>query len=176
MPEALSESEWSFEPLSKTHERTNFQSGEPALDEFLTRYARQNQDMDISRTFVATPSGSRRVAGFYTLSTGSLEAASLPEEVRRRLPRYPIPVIHLGRLAVDGNFAGRGLGEQLLLDALQRSLLVAETAGAFAMEVVAKSERAREFYLRFGFRDMEDDALHLYLPMKTVRQALSKGK
>jgi len=170
MPE---EPGWEFAPLSRTHDRAGFSCGEPALDTFLHRFARQNQDRGLSRTYAATVPGERRVLGYFTLSAGSVAIRDLPEEERRRLPRYPVPVVHLGRLAVDRTAAGRGLGERLLVEALRIALRSSEAVGAFAVEVVAKDERARAFFGKYGFAPLEDDRLHLYLPMSTVRRALA---
>ena len=165
------EPRWEIAPLSRAHDRTGFDCGEPALDEFLARYARQNQDRGISRSYVATRPGGKRVAGYFTLSTGSVEIRDLPEQERRRLPKHPVPVIHLGRLAVDRAAAGQGLGEALLVEALRIALRASEAVGAYAVEVVAKNEAARAFYLRYGFVSLQDDRLHLYLSMETVRRA-----
>ena len=164
---------WEVAPLSRTHDRTGFDCGEPALDVFLARYARQNQDQGISRTYVATRRGEKRVVGYFTLSTGSVEIQDMPEAERRRLPRYPVPVVLLGRLAVDRSVAGRGLGERLLVGALGIALRASGTVGAYAVAVVAKNEGARAFYGKYGFVSLEDDRLHLYLTMQTVRRALA---
>jgi len=170
MPDAPA---WEIAPLSRYHVRAGFDCGEPELDAFLQRYARQNQDRGISRSYVATRPGDKGVAGYFTLSSGAVEFADLPEEERRRLPRYPVPVIHLARLAVDGREAGAGLGEALLAEALRVALRASESVGAFAVEVVAKSEGARSFYGKYGFVSVEDDRLHLYLAIETVRRALA---
>ena len=164
---------WEIAPLSRAHVRAGFDCGEPALDAFLAKYARQNQERGISRTYVATRPGESRIVGYFTLSTGAVEIRDIPEEVRRRLPKYPVPVIHLGRLAVDRTAAGMRLGETLLVEALRISLRASEAVGAFALEVVAKNEGARAFYGKYGFLSLEDDRLHLYISMETVRRALS---
>lgn len=157
------------ELLSRTHERASFECGESALDEFIRRHARQNQERDVSRTYVATRPGDSRVLGFYTLASGSVAFADVPESVRRRLPRYPVPVVHLARLAVDRSVRGQGLGEALLFDALQRAVQVADVLGVFAVAVRAKHEPAREFYLKYGFQPLADDRFNLYLPIATTR-------
>lgn len=161
---------FAIEPLSREHDRATFDSGEPALDDFLHRHARQNQEKNVSRTYVAVRSGERKVLGFYTLASGAVHFEHLPEDVRRRLPRYPVPVVHLARLAVDRSVRGLRLGEFLLLDALRRAARVADEMGVFAVEVTAKHERAREFYLRYGFRPFVDERLRLYLPIETLRR------
>lgn len=162
-----------IEPLRSDHERDGFDGGEPALNTFLARYARQNEAVGLSRTYVATPEGERRVVGYYTLSAGAVAFAKVPEPLRKRLARYPIPVAHLGRLATCRSVRGRGLGGVLLVDALARSLRVADELGIVAVDVRAKTEAARAFYLKYGFVSLEDDPLHLYLPLATARQALS---
>ena len=88
----------------------------------------------------------------------------------KRLPRYPIPVVHLGRLAVDMRYQGKGLGEFLLMDALRRTQLVSEQIGVYAVEVRAIDEAARQFYLKYGFTELKDDKLHLYLPISVIRK------
>ncbi len=171
MPEA-----WVIERLRKSHSRATFNSGSLELDQFLRRYARQNDDLGLGRTYVAVRPGDQtaRVAGYYTLSSGSIDLADLPEDQRRRLPRYPVPVIHLGRLAVDrstqgqGQGQGQGLGSLLLASALERAWSASEAIGALAVEVVALDEAARGFYLKHGFQELVDDRLHLYLPMRLL--------
>ncbi len=155
-----------IEPLSASHDRESFDCGEPSLNDFLKRFARQNDEKGLGRTFVAVEAGSPAIKGYYTLSNGSLKFDNVPE----KLPRYPIPVAHLGRLAVDVSARGQGLGEYLLLDALARIAALAGQIGIYAVEVYALSEQAKNFYLKYGFRPLLDDALHLYLPMKAVRK------
>ncbi|HEX8674238.1 MAG TPA: hypothetical protein VF710_20235 [Longimicrobium sp.] len=113
-------------PLEHRHDRASFDSGEPALDAFFRRNARQNQDRGFSRTYVATVQGVSRVVGFYTLASGMVSAAILPEAERRRLPHYPVPAVQLARLAVDRAAHGGGVGKSLLSDALRRSIRAAE--------------------------------------------------
>lgn len=161
-----------IEPLTRAHERNAFDCREPALNEYLRQYARQNQERGVGRTFVAVPEGGLRVVGYYTLAAGSVEFANVPEGLRRRLPRYPIPVAHLGRLATCQSVRGQGLGEALLFDALQRTIRVADEMGVVAVEVWAKTEGARTFYEKYGFESLIDDRLHLYLPLATARQVL----
>ena len=119
----------------------------------------------MSRTFVITEVGAPQVAGYYSISSGAVGFQQTPE---RRLPRYPLPVIHLGRLAVDSRYQGQALGEFLLMDVLRRAQLVSEQIGIYAVEVRAIDAAARKFYLRYGFTELKDDALHLYLPMSVI--------
>ena len=155
-----------IEPLNSSHGRQLFDCGEPSLNDFLQRFARQNDTRGLGRTFVAVHAGETAIMGYYTIASGALTFDTVPE----KLPRYPIPVIHIGRLAVDLRARGQGLGEWLLIDALRRAALIAEQLGIYAVEVRALNDAARAFYLKYGFVALLDDPLHLYLPMKTIRQ------
>jgi ribosomal protein S18 acetylase RimI-like enzyme len=161
---------WSIESLKKRHRREAFDCEIPELNEFLKKYARQSSSLNISRTYVATSHGEMDVLGYYTLRAGQAECAQLPPAESRRLPRYPVPVVHLARLAVHKNERGKGLGEFLLVDALRRMFRAGTEIGAFAVEVIAKNEAARRFYLKYGFHSLLDDQLHLYLSMKTLKK------
>ncbi len=158
--------------LSSAHDRSSFDCGESALNEFLRRHARQNQSKGIGRTFVAVRVGERAVVGFYTLAAGSVAFDVVPDDLRRRLPRYPLPVAHLARLATCRSVRGAGLGEVLLFDALARTLRAASEIGVAAVDVRAKTDRARRYYERYGFTALSDDALHLFLPLDSVRGLL----
>ena len=160
-----------IELLAGRHQRQAFDCGEPELDRFLREFAGQNDRRDISRTFVAVEDGSARVLGYYSSRTGSLRAEVLPLRDRRRLPRYPVPVIHLARLAVDRAGQGRGLGACLLRHCLAAALRVSQETGVLAVEVLAMSPQARGFYLHYGFCPLQDDLDHLYLPIRAIRKA-----
>lgn len=170
----MGEPAWDIAPLSRAHDRESFSCGEPALDEFLRRYARQNQERGLSRTYVATLPGERRVLGYFTLSMGSVECDDLPDAERRRLPKYPVPVVHLGRLAVAQSERGRGLGGRLLHEALDLAVRASKSVGAFAIEVVAKQEAARAFYEKYGFLSLTDDRFHMYLSIKAAEDRLAR--
>jgi GNAT superfamily N-acetyltransferase len=151
---------------SSTHDRAAFDCGEQSLNEFLVRFARQNDEKGLGRTFVAVLPGDPRIYGYYTLSSGAVKSETLPE----KRPRYPTPVVLLGRLAVDESAKGQGLGKILLLDALKRVLLLADQMGIYAVEVHAIDPQARSFYLKYGFTPLLDDDVHLYLTMKKIRK------
>lgn len=161
---------WKIVPLAKVHDRAAFDCGEPSLNEFLHRHAGQNARKDVSRTYVAHRPGEAAVAGYYSLSSGSVAFQAAPDALRNRLPRYPIPTAHLGRLAVDRTQQGQGLGEILLVDALLRSRDVADRIGVAAVTVYALNAAAARFYKKFGFAAFADDPHHLYLPMATIRK------
>jgi hypothetical protein len=111
-------------PLTKHHRRELFTCGEESLDLYIRRFANQNVKQRVSRVFVASPvSEPEVIAGYYTLSADSLDAQSLPPERQRKLPKYPVPVAMLGRLAIATPYQGQGLGQMLIADALQLSLI-----------------------------------------------------
>ncbi len=157
-----------IEPLQPRHDRSGFDCGVASLNEYLKRYARQNAAKDLGVTYVAVAAPEATfIAGYYTLVGSSVARAVLPEA---NLPNYPIPSVLLGRLAVDQMQQGQGLGRLLLLDSLRRAQRMSETMGLFAAEVTALDAAARTFYLKYGFLPLQDDPLHLYLSMKTIRQ------
>lgn len=166
----MSSGEVSIELLNKAHDRSKFDCGEEHLNDFLRKHARQNQDVDVGRTYVALIG--QRVVGFFTLSVGSVARDVLQDDDAKRLPRYPVPSVHLGRLAVDVSVRGKGLGARLLIRAMEIVVQVADVIGIHALEVRAKDGKARAFYEHFGFRRMLDDDSHLYLSLKSVRRAL----
>jgi GNAT superfamily N-acetyltransferase len=161
-----------IERLKSGHERESFDCGEPTLNDYLRRFARQNDDKGLGRTFVAVEPGSAEIQGYYALSSGGVRFDLVPVN----LPRYPVPVAHLGRLAVDLKHQGKRIGETLLLDALARAERAAEQLGIHAVEVVAIDDSARAFYLKYGFTPLLDDPRHLYLPMKTIRKLKLNGE
>lgn len=123
-----------------------------ALDEYLQRYAKQDIKRGVALVFVATPADQRSVApGFYTLSAASVAAEQLPEALRKKLPRYPVPAALLGRLAVRETAQGQGLGSILLADACKRVMAASQTLAVAAIVVDAKSPAAAAFYQHFGF-------------------------
>lgn len=158
---------YQVELLTPQHDRGSFDCGEPSLNEFLHRYARQNAEKGLGRTYVAVLPGDPHIYGYYTIASGTIQFDVIPE----KLPRYPIPVVHLGRLAVDQQAKGQGLGKALLADALTRAGAIALQLGIYAVEVYALNNAAKEFYLKFGFTPLLDDEKHLYISLKKLRQA-----
>jgi ribosomal protein S18 acetylase RimI-like enzyme len=140
-----------IEPLSETHDRVGFRCGVEALDRYLHQQARQDLRRHLAAVFVLCAADSVEVLGYYTLSTTAIEAADLPPEITRRLPRYPhFPAALLGRLAVDQGVRGQGLGERLLVDALGRTMR--RELASMAVVVDAIDEVAARFYMRYGFQ------------------------
>jgi len=159
--------EFIITPLGKQHERKSFDCGERSLNQYL--YANQDIRRRINRVFAASPPDAPwQVIGYYSLSAGSLDATDLPEEFRRRLPGYPVPVVLLGRLAVAESHQGKGLGSILLADALQRIAQASQVMAVYAAIVDALNDRAAEFYRQFGFIPLPSQPLKLFLPLDSV--------
>lgn len=157
---------FTIEALGKHHERDAFDCGEDSLNDYLRVFARQNDSRGLGKTFVAVLPGESIVKGYYTVSSSSISFETLP----KNLTRYPVPVVHLGRLAVDRSARGTGLGGILLIDALLRAERLAEQLGIYVVEVRALNDSARNFYLKYGFEPLSDDELHLYMTIKTIRR------
>jgi GNAT superfamily N-acetyltransferase len=139
--------------LRENDDRTGFRSGDPDLDRFLLRFAGQNQFRHhVGTTYVAVDRA--RIVGYATVSPGHVEIDRLPTASRRGLPRYPLPVLRLARLAVDESARGQGLGRELLRFVLLLALRLAEELGCVGVVVDAKAE-AVEFYAKFGFVEIE---------------------
>ena len=151
------------------HDRSGFSSGVAALDRYLQSQAGQDARRRVAAAFVLLEPPSPDVIGFYTLSNMSIRAAELPAAFVKKLPRYPVlPATLLGRLAVDADRRGGGLGTLLLLDALRRSLR-SETA-SLAVVVNAKDEAAISFYERHEFLHLPDQANRLFKPMAEIEK------
>jgi len=157
--------------LTRHHDRTDFDCGEDALNIFLQKLARQQAARDFSRTYVAVDDEQPRIRGFYAMSAGAIQFENWPEGLK--LPRYPIPVARIGRLAVDSRDQGSGVGRALLRHALQTSMLLADQIGLHAVVVDAKHQRAAAFYSRFGFQALQADGMTLFLLMPLIRRALT---
>jgi GNAT superfamily N-acetyltransferase len=160
--------DWRIERLGRAHQRTEFRCGEGPLDDFLHSFVSQYEKRNLGRTYVAVRGDETRVFGYYTLASGALPFETLPETPTRRLPRHPVPVVLLARLAVDRSIQGQGLGERLLVDALERCKELARNVGIYAIEVDALHEKAAAFYSRYGFVALRDNPLHLYLPITSI--------
>ncbi len=164
--------------MPKKHACGSFDCGEPALNEFLRRYAQQSHDRGAAKTFRAiSKSDGKTISGFYSLCPASLEYARVPEIDRKGLAQHEVPVFRLGRLAVNRPVQGQGLGGQLILAAGRRCLLVATEVGGVALLIDAKNERAAQWYSSYGAIPLADAPLFLLLPLATVQAALeTSGK
>jgi len=157
------------EKLSSEHDLSQFQCGEPTLDDWLRKRALQNEASGASRTYVACVG--KRVVGYYALAVGAIAHADAPGRLRRNMPD-PVPVVVIGRLASDQSLRGRGIGSALLRDAILRTLQAAEIAGIRAILAHAISERAKRFYEKWGFISSSLDPLTLMITASEARKAL----
>ena len=158
------------ELLADHHQTAGFGCGVPSLDEWLKRRARGNQASGASRTYVVCESD--KVVGYFAVAAGSVDVVSAAGRFRRNMPD-PVPVVILGRLAVDVSQRGRGLGRLLMRDAGQRVLQAAEVVGIRGILVHAISEEARQFYQAVGFEQSPLDVMTLMMTLADMRAAFS---
>jgi len=158
------------EPLTDDHQVDRFDSGVPALDDWLKRRAMANQASGATRTYVVCEG--ERVVAYYALASGAIAQAGVPGKLRRNMPD-PIPMAVLARLAVDVHYQGRGLGRALFRDAAVRVVHAADTIGIRGIVVHAISETAREFYISLGFDPCPSDGMTLVVTLRDLRAILS---
>ncbi|HEY5039013.1 MAG TPA: GNAT family N-acetyltransferase [bacterium] len=186
-----------IQPISRHLDLGSFDCGASALNDYLRKYARQNHDRNISKTFVAmekggagsrlepaqpgrvsrhetSAQGDRKVLGFYTLVASEIDAKTIPTTHSKNLPRYPVPAVRIGRLAVDKHHQGQGIGEDLLWDALDKANRLSEEVGIYAVVVDAKDEKAVQFYHKYGFVPLSNNPKTLFLPVETVKVLFTK--
>lgn len=158
-------------PLEKSHDVSLFDCGTAPLNDYLQKYAWQNQQNRSARTYVVLRVN--QVVAYYSLAAASVQHQEATTRLAKGLARHPIPVILLARLAVDQSERGKGLGSALLKDALLRSLQAADIIGCRAVVVHAKDAAAQAFYRKFGFESSPIDEFHLFLLMKDIQAALA---
>lgn len=159
-------------PLDKLQDRSSFDCGVEPLNDYLKKYALQNQKKDAARTYI-NANDENQIVGYYTLVFGSVSIEETTAEISAGLGKYPIPVILLARLAIDKNQKGKGLGKMLMRDALLRAVRASEIAGLRAFLVHAKDESAKAFYEKLGFKPSPHNEFHLFLKMSDIRASLA---
>jgi GNAT superfamily N-acetyltransferase len=170
-------SDWHEETIARTHDRSGFDCGDVALNDYLVRHARQNDARAISKTFVCIGNNdAAKILGYYTLSPASVEAERVPEAARRRSGNYDVSGFRLARLAIDLSAQGQGLGGQLLFSATRRCIRVVGDVGGTALFIDAKNDRARDWYCRYGASSLIDSPLSLILPLALVSENLRDAK
>jgi len=151
--------------FDKTVDADSFRCGQPLLDEYIRRYASQDVRRNVARVFAATPERDpHQLAGFFTLGAGSVSCSDLPESLAKKLPRYPVPVALIGRLAVSTGFQGKGVGSILLADACRKVAHASATLALAGIVVDAKDAAAAAFYRHFGFLTLPGQPARLLLP------------
>lgn len=150
-------------------QRRSFTCGVPALDEYLKQFAKGNHVKNIGKTFVLLAED-ESIIGYYTLSMGGVDFLSLPQEFSGRLPKYPIPIARIARLAVSIEKQRQRWGEFLLIEALHRIKDAAALVAAIGVVVDAKDEKAKAFYMRFGFKSFENNNLCFFLPLEKISE------
>lgn len=164
-----------LERLGAHHDVSAFTSGKEELDSWLHRHALSAQQMDSARTFLLVRGGegaTNTVAGYFSLTMGSVLRAEAPPKLVRGLPAYPVGMVLLARLAVDGSEQGHGFGALLLSEALRKAVAAGEVAAARLVVVDAIDDGAAKFYAHHGFIPAAGHPLRLYRRMKDIRASL----
>jgi len=160
-----------FERLGEQHWglRRNFDCGEVDLNQYLAERARKEASQGLTAVHVLYDPGRDQIAAYYTLSSLSVKLTDLPDELTKRLPRYPdLPAVLIGRLAVDSGYRGRGVGKMLMMAALAKIQEQSTVVGTFMVVVDAKNDKIVEFYAKFGFRPFADRPQRLFLPTSVI--------
>lgn len=157
-------------PLDKSHNRKQFDCGNPALNSFLQRTARQHIAKGMSRTFVLiNDENPKEILGFYTLSICEVETEHLPTAISKKYPDQ-VPAVKLARLAVSITHQHQRYGNYLIGSAVEKVILISENVGIIGLFVDAKDDHAKEYYEQFGFISLLGNPLLLFLPIQTLIQ------
>ncbi len=170
----MNPAEFTIQPISRHVDLTTFDCGTPALNDYLQKYARQNHNRNIGKTFLALGKDGKEILGYYTASASEIDTETLPETHSKHLPRYPVPAMRIGRLAVDKSHQGQGIGAELLWDAFRRAINVSNEIGIYAVAVDAKDAKASAFYLKYGFIPLTHKPLAFFLPIETIKVLFAK--
>ncbi|MFI0849450.1 GNAT family N-acetyltransferase [Mesorhizobium sp. IMUNJ 23232] len=168
---------WHEEPIAKSHDRASFDCGDPRMNEFLRRFARQSHEQNAAKTFCVVESATpTRILGFYTIAPSAVEHQAVPSAMTKGLARHEVSGFKLARLATDRTVAGHGLGGQLLAAAALRCLRVASEGGGILLIIDAKGERAARWYASYGAEPLQGKPLTLVMPLATFAADLkAKG-
>jgi ribosomal protein S18 acetylase RimI-like enzyme len=151
-------------------DRNSFDCGILDLNIFIKQEARQQQSKNLNKTFVLVDeeNNSAKILAYYFISMCEIQLKSIPNHIKNKLPKYPIPAARIGRLAVDKSVQNKGIGKLTLVDALIRIKQVSLNIGVYAVIVDAKNKIAKKFYKHFGFIEFEDNSMSLFLPVNTL--------
>jgi ribosomal protein S18 acetylase RimI-like enzyme len=164
-----------IELLAKSHDRDGFDCGIEPLNLFLKQTARQHAERGISRTYVLVDENAvapKPVIGFFALNLCQIKSEALSPEQAKKLPRN-VSGVRLGRLARAKHFKGQGIGDILMIAAMMKFVEVFNLAGGIGLFVDAKDQKAKKFYERFGFIALPSNEFELFLPVKTIQEALA---
>ena len=156
--------------LGSDHDLSGFDCGNAELDRWLIDHALASQKADLARTYLALDG--RTVAGYVSLTTGSIRREAAPKRYARGMPRHPIPIILIARLAVDRRHHGNRLGSRLLAEALRLAVTASDTAAARLVVVDAIDEQAAGFYRRWGFIEVPENPQRLFRKISEIRRSL----
>jgi GNAT superfamily N-acetyltransferase len=160
-------------PVSKAIAKKPFNCGIEELNRYFKQFAFPNDKKNIGKTFVAiSHTDLLQPLGYYTVSMAQILFSELPEDLKKGLPKYPIPAMRIGKLAIDMQYQKKGLGSFLLRDALLRAIRISSEIAIYCILVDALNEKAKNFYLKFGFIPFPATPLTLVLPLKTIIQAV----
>ncbi len=161
--------EFLTELLDSKHNKSSFTSGKYLLDNYLQKQVSQDVKRKLAVCFVIAEESSNRVKGYYTLSNSTIPAQWIPLDIRKKLPSAynAIPTTLIGRLAIDSDFQGKGLGKLLLVDALRRCYELSFQLGSFAVIVNPLGLEAIRFYQKYGFIELPDSG-KMFLSMRTI--------
>jgi ribosomal protein S18 acetylase RimI-like enzyme len=165
-----------IELLTKSHDRDGFDCGSEPLNLFLKQTARQHAERGISRTYVLVDenaAGPKPIIGFFALNLCQVKSETLSPEQAKKLPRV-VSGIRLGRLARAKEFKGQGIGKILLSAAMEKFIEIFNVAGGIGLFVDAIDQKAKKFYEEFGFVSLPSNELELFLPVKTIQEALAQ--
>lgn len=157
-------------PISKQIDRKNFDCSIEELNTYLKQFAIPNDKKNIGKTFVGIEDA--ETLGYYTVSMVQILATDIPEDIKKGLPRYPVPAMRIGKLAVDTSTQGKGIGKLLLKDAFIRAVQLSSDVGLKFIIVDAINETAKQFYLKYGFMPLSNQPLTLIIALETVKMAV----
>ncbi len=157
-------------PTETLESRATFDCGQPDLNKYLAQTASQHEKRNVTRTFCGIQDGV--IVGYFSLTNAVVDVSAItPETIKRyRLPTHALPVVRLGRLAIDTRFQRKGLGKLLLIEALRKVLAVAESSGCVGLIVDAKDSEAANFYAAFGFQPAPENTLLLFMPLPEIQE------
>jgi len=161
-------------PISKEIKRRDFDCGIKELNKYLRQFAIPNDKNNIGKTFIAVEkSKPYKTIGYYTVSMAQILFNDLSDKIKKGIPKYPIPAMRIGKLAVDSHFQGKRVGSFLLRDALLRAIAISSGVALYCVIVDAFNEMAKLFYLKYGFIAFKEKPLTLILALKPIKETIS---